>query len=244
MTRLERTTTSPSPRSSAECSPRASRASAAALSPCEPVATARMARFGSSRARSGGQTRSAGHSRYGTARVLSRRAGRRLRDARVRRDAPAEGDDLAPVTTRDLAEHLEPVHVRGEHRDDDRLPRAGDDRLERAPHALFAARRPARVDVRRVAEEEVDALARELLEARHVERLAVGRRLVELEVARVHDPPRVGADRERRRVGDRVGDANGLDLEGADLLGLRAASRSADRRARAPRARRRARARG
>src|ERR1019366_4244859 len=70
-----------------------------------------------------------------------------------------------------------------EHGDHDGLVGARDDGLERFADALFAARRPGRVDVRRIAEQEVDALARELSEALHVEHFAVGRRVVELEVA-------------------------------------------------------------
>ncbi len=176
-----------------------------------------MARFGSSRARSGGHTRSLGQSRYGVPCVISRGAGRRAGDARVRPYAPPEGDDLAPVALRDLAEHSQPMDVRREDADDDRLLRARDDRVERLTDARFAPRRPDGVDVRRVAEQEPDALARELLEARDIEALAVGRRLVELEVARVDDQARIGPDGERGRVGDRVRDPDGLHFEGPDL---------------------------
>ena len=52
-------------------------------------------------------------------------------------------------------------------------------------------------------------------EALDVEVLAVGRRVVELEVAAVDDGAGVGADGERRRVGDGVRDADGLDAERA-----------------------------
>ena len=86
----------PSPSSSAGCSPRASRASAARASPCDAGRDGRGSRArGSSRARSGGQTRSPGHSRYGRPRAPG--GARVARDARVRADAPAEQHDLAAV---------------------------------------------------------------------------------------------------------------------------------------------------
>ena len=78
-------------------------------------------------------------------------------------------------------------------------------------------------------------------EALGVEVLAVGRRLVELEVAGVDDHARVGGDGERRRVGDGVRDADGLDVERADVERRARARLEAAARARAPRARRAAR---
>src|SRR6202035_608785 len=117
------------------------------------------------------------------ARMLAGRACRGPRDPRVRRHAAPERYDLAAVPPGDLAEHAQTVDVRREHGDDHGLRSAGDDGLERLADALFAAGRAEGVDVRRVAEEEVDAFSPELAEAFHVEQLAVGRGVVELEVA-------------------------------------------------------------
>ena len=214
-------------RSSAGCSPRASRARAAALSPCD------ARRDGEDRAPRAAPARApAGQTQVARPLEVRRPAcspverAVALRDPRVRRHAAPEGDDLAPVPARDLAEHPQAMHVRREHRDDDRLRRAGDDAPRaRSPTPSSLPVWPVGVDVRRVAEQESHPLAPSSSKRGDVERLAVGRGVVELEIARVDDQARVGPDRERRRVGDRVRDADGLDLEGADPLGARAASR-------------------
>ena len=108
------------------------------------------------------------------------------------------------------------MHVRREQRDDDAGFGPLDDGVEGSPDAFLAARRAARIDVGRIAHQEANAFARECLEALDVEELAVRRGVVELEVARMHDEPGVGANGQGGRVGNRVGDANRLDLERPD----------------------------
>ena len=135
----------------------------------------------------------------------------------MRADAAPEEHDLATGAPRDVAEEPQAMDVRREHRDDDGAGRAFDERLEHGADVDLVAGRALGVDVRRVAHEQRDARVAELAEALGVEVLAVGRRLVELEVAAVDEHARVGGDGERGRVGDRVRHADRLDAERADV---------------------------
>ncbi len=215
MTRLERTTVSPAPRSSAGCSPRASRASAAALSPCEPVATARIARFGQL-ARPLRRDRPGRPATRGTGAPACSPVERAVACAtRACVDTlRPSGTMRAPVAARDLAEH--PAGGARSTRTSRPRPPA-----RRAPTmASSALPTPSSLPVGPRASMFVESLKSRSTPSRassskrgDVERLAVRRGLVELEVAGVHDESRVGADGERRRVGDRVRHADGLDLE-------------------------------
>ena len=71
--------------------------------------------------------------------------------------------------------------------------------------------KPAPIDVRAVGEERQDALAAELREPMEVEMLAVERRLIDLEVAGVHDDADRRVDRERHAVRHAVRHANEFD---------------------------------
>ena len=57
-------------------------------------------------------------------------------------------------------------------------------------------------------------------EARHIEALAVHRRVVNLEVAGVDDQSGRRINRQCQRIGSRMGDAQRLDLEGSDRESL------------------------
>ena len=87
-----------------------------------------------------------------------------------------------------------------------------DDRLRR--------REAGTIDVRGVAAQQQHAVAPELGQARHVGRRAVDRRLVELVVAGDEHRAELGAQRDRARVGDRVGHVHELEPERAELDGV------------------------
>ena len=101
--------------------------------PATPSPRARIARFGQlARALRGRRRGRRGHSRYGRPAWSPVDRAVACATRACVDDAAPERHDLAPVAPRDLAEHAQAMHVRREHRDDDRLLRAGDDRLERA----------------------------------------------------------------------------------------------------------------
>src|SRR4029079_9832352 len=87
----------------------------------------------------------------------------------------------------------------------------------RAPRGAGNARA---LGVRRVAEEEVDAAVAELGQAADVGAQAVDRRVVELVVAGVQNPPAGRVEHDRDRVRDRMGDADELRRERPELYGL------------------------
>ena len=74
--------------------------------------------------------------------------------------------------------------------------------------------------VRGVGEEEVDAFLAQPRERVQVREAAVQRELVHLEVARVDDHARRGADGDREGVRDGVVDRDELAVEGADALAM------------------------
>ena len=173
--RAERTTCRPGRASKRGCSPRASVASAASPSPCEPVAIARICVRGSSRARSAGPHEVVGQSQV----AASSRA--------TRACVPT----LRPRSTilRPVRRAMSPSRRRRWTFDANIATTTAPRRLGRrcassdVADVALAAGRALGVDVRRVAHEERDARVAELVEALDVEGLAVGRRVVELEVA-------------------------------------------------------------
>jgi hypothetical protein len=82
------------------------------------------------------------------------------------------------------------------------------------------AREPSPIRVGAVRKQRQDALAAKLGEPVEIGGLVVERRLVDLEVAGVHDRPGRRVDRERHGVGDAVGHAEELDAEWPDRDGL------------------------
>ena len=89
-------------------------------------------------------------------------------------------------------------------------------RRELAQHRLertFRARASRALDVGRIREQHGDALGAKLGKALAIEQRAVHRRVVDFEIAAVHDDARRRANRERDRVGRRMRDANRLDRE-------------------------------
>ena len=139
-----------------------------------------------------------------------------LRDLGVAHHAAADERDLAIELRREVHEDLHAVDARRERGHDQLAGRAREHFLECVDHLALGAGEAAAVDVGAVGEQREHALAAELGEAVHVEMLAVERRLIDLEVAGVHDHAGRGVDRERDAVGNAVGDADELDLERAD----------------------------
>ncbi len=75
------------------------------------------------------------------------------------------------------------------------------------------------LDIGRIGKQQRDPLLAELGEALAIEMQAVDRLRIDLEVAGVDDKPRRSRDREGKRVGRRMGDANRFDGEWSQLKG-------------------------
>ena len=108
---------------------------------------------------------------------------------------------------------LDAVDVRGEAGDDDPALGAGEHLLEVRSDVALGGREAGPVGVGRVAAQQQHALAAELGQARDVGRRAVDRGLVELVVAGDEHRAELGAQRDRARVGDRVGHVDELERE-------------------------------
>ena len=139
-----------------------------------------------------------------------------LRDLRVVDHAAADERELAIELRGEVGENLHPVDARREHRDDDLALRAGEDLLEGVDDFQLRAAEPAPLDVGAVGEQHVHAGGAELRDAVKIDVLAVERRLIDLEVAGVHDHAARRLDGQRDAVGHAVRDAQELDDERAD----------------------------
>ena len=137
--------------------------------------------------------------------------------AHVGLHAPPEERDLAPEGGGEVQDLLDAVDVRGERRDDDAPGGAAEPVAQRAPDLVLGGRGARPVDVRGVGHEAEDAPLAELGEAMIVRALSVDRVRIELEVPRVDE----GADRRldpvAEAVDDRVGHADRLHAETADV---------------------------
>ena len=124
----------------------------------------------------------------------------------------------APVELdRHAHEVLDAVDVGSEVGDDDPPWSLTKDALERGVQVTFRAGAAAALGVRRVAQQQQHAFIADAPESLHVGRMAVGWRVVELEVAGVDDPSHGRLDGETDRVRDGVADGNRLDPEWAEL---------------------------
>ena len=103
-----------------------------------------------------------------------------------------------------------------ERRDEDPPPRVLDDVAQVAPHGGLRRREPGPRGVGGVGEQQVDALGAELVDRMEVGTAAVDRRLVELEVAGVHNRARRRGDEHAKGGGDRVCHREERDGEGAE----------------------------
>ena len=95
-------------------------------------------------------------------------------------------------------------------------PEASPNTWSRADLAL-GGDKPGHQGVRGVHHEQVDALLAHAGERTQVGEAAVQRQLIHLEIARDEDVARIRTDEDRERVGDRVGDGDELEVEGADV---------------------------
>src|SRR5439155_27049431 len=139
-----------------------------------------------------------------------------LRDLRVPHHPAPDERDLAIELHREVHENLHPVDAGGERRDDQPPGGAREDFLEGLDDIDLRSGEAPPVDVGAVGEERKHVRGAQLREAVDVEVLAVDRRLVDLEVARVdHDADR-GMDGESNAIGDAVRDADEFNRERAD----------------------------
>ena len=136
-----------------------------------------------------------------------------LRDLRVFDHAAADERDLAIELRREVDDDLQPIQARRKGGDDDLAFGAGEDLLERVFDLRFGAGVATAVDVRAVAEHRQHAFRPELGEPVQIERLAVERRLIDLEVAGVQQHALRRAHHHRHAVGHTVRHAHELDGE-------------------------------
>ena len=129
-------------------------------------------------------------------------------------------DDLATAVDADVDGLLHAMHVRCERRDQDAALAAREDLAERLADDLLGLRHTGALRVRGVAEQEVDAAVADLGELADVGALTVDGRVVDLVVARVHDPPAGRLEDDRSGIGDRMGHADELDPKRPEVEGL------------------------
>ena len=127
-----------------------------------------------------------------------------FRDLRVL-DHSAPGErQLATELDGEVGDNLDPMQAGGEGGDHDLAGGAAEHLFESLHDVELRACEPRSLDIRAVAEHCQYAGAPELRESVHVERLAVERGLVELEIPRVNDDASRGVDRHRDAVGHAV----------------------------------------
>ena len=112
---------------------------------------------------------------------------------------------------------LHAMDVRREARHHDAPLAAREDLLEMRPDDRLRGREARAIDIRGVSAEQQHPLAPEFCQARHVGRRPVDGRLVELVVAGDQYRPEVGPQRNRARVGDRMGHVDHLHRERPEL---------------------------
>ena len=139
------------------------------------------------------------------------------RDVDVLAHRAADDDDLPPALHGHVGGLLHTVDVRGERGDEDLPLPQREDRAERLTHEALRAGVAGTLGVRRVAEQEIDAPVADLRELADVGLQPVDGRVIELPVPCVHDATRRRLDDERRRVGNRVRDADELHPERAEF---------------------------
>ena len=187
MARAESTTVSSGPSLTKRWSSIAIRESAAIGSPCDPVARHSTSCAGIAVDVGVADLRAGGNPQIPEP----------LGDLRVLHHAAPEERHLAIELRGEVHEDLHPVDARRERGHDQPAGGAGEDLLERFDDFALRSGEAAAVDVGAVGKQRQDARRAELREPVHVEMLAVDRRLIDLEVARVDD------DADRRVNGER-----------------------------------------
>src|SRR6266566_8248414 len=140
-----------------------------------------------------------------------------MRDFDVVHHAAADKGHLSADALRDFDDLLDAVEGRCEAGEHDLGRRRAAELFNARDNCALRRREAGPLDVRAVAEERQDALVAVAREGVHIERGAVHRRVVDLEVAGVEDNPERRADRERDAIDRAVSDADEFDFIRSDL---------------------------
>ena len=139
-----------------------------------------------------------------------------LRDLGALHHGAAEDDDFAAVLARQFEGDANAVDGRREAAEEELLLGLRKDFVEAGNDGAFAGRVAGALDVGRVLQKGQDAALAVFGEGVQVEGLVVERREIDFEVAGVDDDADGRFDGEGHAVDQRVGDADGLDGEGAE----------------------------
>ena len=137
-------------------------------------------------------------------------------DRRVLLHAPPERDHLAAVRPRGVDHLLHAADVAGEGRHDHPALRLANEPVQALADGRLGEGIALLLGPGRVGEEELDAAIADLGDEAQVGAPAIGRGVVELEVAGVDDRPHRRLDRVANPIGDRVADPERRDPEGPD----------------------------
>ena len=111
---------------------------------------------------------------------------------------------------------LDAVHVGGEGRDDDLAGRLAEHLIQDRADLALGRDESGHQRIRGIHHEQVDALLAHASEGPQVGEATIQGQLVHLKVARDEHLAGLRAHEDRERVGDRVGDGDELEIEGAD----------------------------
>ena len=200
------TTVSASRRLTIRCSPAAMRTSAESGSPCAPVQRIASSLSGM-RSCSFGVTNMPGW-HVQVAELLG--------DLDVLEHRPPDDEAAPSACLRGVDRLLQSRDVGRERRHQDPALRRREDGRESLTDGPLARRRPLLLRVGAVAEQQQHALVADARQPCQVGRLALHRRAVDLEVARVHDDAGGRAHHERACVRDGVGRVHPFDVEAAE----------------------------
>jgi hypothetical protein len=128
----------------------------------------------------------------------------------------ADDGDFAAVLLGELHRDADAVDGGGEAGEEEFFGGGGEDVVEARDDGFFAGGEAGAINVGGVLEEAEDALLAEVGECLQVERVAVGRGEVDLEVASVEDDADGRVDSECDAIDERMRDADGHDAEGAE----------------------------
>ena len=139
-----------------------------------------------------------------------------LGDAHIALHGAAHERDATPVVSSGINNLLDAVHVRGEGGDDDLAGCLAENLVEDRANLAFGRDKARDQGIRGVHHEQVDAFLTHAGEGAQVGQAPVQRQLIHLEVTRNQDVARTRAHEDRERVGNRVGDGDEFEVEGAD----------------------------
>src|SRR2546425_6004531 len=140
-----------------------------------------------------------------------------MRDFDVVHHAAADKGHLSADALRDFDDLLDAVDGRCKAGEHDLARRRAAEFFNARDNGALSWREAGPLDVRAVAEERQDSLVAAAREGVHIERGAIHRRVVDLEVAGVEDHPERRADRERDTIDRAVRDADEFNFIWANL---------------------------